>query len=153
MSCLSAQADLTFLALCVWREGRSTSLRCQQAIAHSILNRVQRPKWWGTDICSVIFKRFQYSSLTYTKDPQLTTWPTISSSPDWQRALSVASEVLSGIVEHPMPGADSYYDDSIIAPSWTKKARCCGLIGRMRFYDVDYDYELSTIDEERQEET
>ena len=46
--------------------------------------------------------------------------------------------------EPAFPGADSYHDTSIAAPEWTAKARHCGQSGRIRFYDMDHDYEAET---------
>lgn len=133
--------DLVFLALTVWREARGESDQAKLAVAYSILNRVTRPAWWGRDVQSVVFKMWQYSSLTDRHDRQLTTWPQ-SNDPSWEACLNASSVALAGSVEsNPVPGADSYYDTSIEAPAWTKSARFVAAIGRLRFWDVDRDYE------------
>lgn len=139
---LRKSAEITLLALTVWREARGESRECRLAVAFSILNRVTNPKWWGNDILSVIRKKWQYSSLTDPKDRQLTTWPAFD-DPTWFECLTVAMNALDGSIPNPVPGADSYYDNSITAPPWTKTARFAKQIGRILFFDVDHDYEKS----------
>lgn len=133
-------AELTFLALCLWREARGEQEAGQLGVAMAIMNRVERPSWWGHSLLEVLFKKWQFSSLTDPNDRQLTTWP-LPSYPSWGRCLEVARRVLSGNEPNPVPGADSYHDISIKAPKWTATARFVGQLGRLRFYDVDYDYE------------
>ncbi len=141
INALKQEADLVFLALTVWREARGQSEECQAGVAYSILNRVKRPSWWGNDICSVVFKRLQYSSLTYPRDPQLTTWPSKSDDPAWIQCLQVANEAICGVSDNPVPGADSYHDISIPAPKWANPKMFVKQIGRIRFFNVDRDHE------------
>lgn len=134
-----------YLALVAWREARGESQDAQVAVAWSVMNRVARPKWWGKTISQVVGKAWQYSSMTNPNDPQATrAWP-LDTDPSWQLALGVAKAVLEGTVENPLPGADSYYDTSILAPSWTTGARFCGQIGKLRFFDVDHDFEAPAV--------
>ena len=133
-------ADITFLALTVWREARGEALDAKRAVASCILNRVHKPGWWGNDIMSVVFKKWQFSSLTDPKDPQLTTWPR-SGDPSWTQALMVADAILNGIMSNPVPGADSYFDISITAPKWADDKLFVAQIGRLRFYNIDRDVE------------
>lgn len=139
--------DVFYLAFTVWREARGEPRQAQVAVAHSILNRVSRPKWWGRTIDQVVTKAWQYSSLTDPRDPQLAkAWPLLSDQ-SWLACLGVAYDVLFGGEPNPMVGADSYYDDSLKGdkvPNWTADARFCGKIGRLNFYDVDHDFEAGT---------
>jgi len=128
--------DLTFLALTLWREARGESEECLAAIAGCILNRVSRPSWWGNDIMSVLFKKWQFSSLTDPKDGQLTTWPTTGEK-SWVRCLKMARCAIQGVIQHPAPGADHYYDISIPPPKWADPKKFVRQIGRVRFYDLD----------------
>ena len=135
------QVEMVFLALTIWREARGESEECQRAVAYSILNRVARPSWWGKDICSVVFKRLQYSSLTYKRDPQLTTWPEKEDDPAWMQCVNVANEAIGGVGVNPVPHADSYFDVSIPAPKWATAETFVGQVGRIRFYNTDHDHE------------
>lgn len=143
MNNLQKQADLVFLALVIWREARGEADETKAAVAHAILNRVARPSWWGKTISGVLFKKWQFSSMTDPHDRQLTTWPA-DNDPSWASCLELADKVLSGRAVNHVQGADSYFDISIPAPAWTKYARFCGQIGRIKFYDVDHDYQEAT---------
>lgn len=132
--------DIVFLALVVWREARGESLTCRAGVAHSVLNRVQKPCWWGNSILSVVTKKWQYSSMTDPKDRQLTTWP-IEEDASWKACLTLAADVYQGKVTNPVPGADSYFDVSIPAPKWATPDLFVMQIGRLKFYNIDRDVE------------
>jgi spore germination cell wall hydrolase CwlJ-like protein len=138
--------EKVFLALAVWREARGESYEGKAAVASSIMNRVARPSWWGHDLLSVIFKKWQYSSMTDPKDKQLTTWPQ-KYAVDWIECLQAASNAVDGIAdkrasENPVPGADGYYDISISPPKWATPETFVKQIGKLRFYNLDRDFEL-----------
>jgi spore germination cell wall hydrolase CwlJ-like protein len=137
-------SDVVFLALTVWREARGTPVSCRIAVAFSILNRVDRPSWWGNSITSVVFKKWQYSSLTDPRDPQLAKWPLLA-DPSWAECLQVAFDVINGTLKTSLPGSDSYHDVSIPAPKWATSETFVGQIGRIRFYDLDHDVEHVVI--------
>lgn len=135
---LQKSADRTFLALAVWREARGETKEVQAGVAHVILNRVKRPSWWGRDVMSVVFKKWQFSSMTDPRDRQLTTWPS-TDDPSWRRCLSIACASIDGDLPNPVPGADHYYDISIPPPKWAAAARFVSQIGKVRFYDLERD--------------
>lgn len=137
---LHKASDTVFMALTIWREARGEPQDGQVAVAHSILNRVKKPSWWGKSVMEVLFKKWQYSSLTDPKDRQLTTWP--KDDTVWGQCLFVADQVLSGNFSNPVPGADSYYDLSISAPKWATPEMFVKQIGRLRFFNVDKDTEI-----------
>jgi spore germination cell wall hydrolase CwlJ-like protein len=135
-----ALADKAFLALCVWREARGESLAAQTGVAYVIMNRVKKPSWWGHDVMSVLFKKWQFSSLTDPGDKQLTRWPD-SSDESWQRCLEVACNVIERNFPNTVRGADHYYDISIRPPKWADPLKFVAQVGRLRFYDLDFDTE------------
>lgn len=139
-------ADRVWLAFVTWREARGEGVEGRVAVMFSILNRVQRPSWWGTSIQTVLFKKWQYSSLTDPNDPQLTKWPS-DEDPSWKACLSTAFEVMGGRMENPVPGADSYHDISIPSPYWATPEMFVKQVGRLKFYNVDLDYEWSVTKE------
>ena len=132
--------EKVFLALVIWREARGESYEGKAAVASSIMNRVARPSWWGNDVLSVVFKKWQYSSMTDPKDIQLTTWPQ-KHAPDWVECLQAASNAVDGILKNPVPGADGYYDISIPPPKWATTETFVKQIGRLRFHNLDHDIE------------
>lgn len=145
MSELQKKADVVFMALTIYREGRGESLEAQIAIGFSIMNRVSKPSWWGSDVQSVLFKKWQYSSLTSPNDPQLVIWPAKSSEASWISCLTAADIAYNKTGANPVPGADSYFDDSIKAPYWAKSEMFVKKIGRLNFYNIDQDHEIGVI--------
>jgi N-acetylmuramoyl-L-alanine amidase len=140
MSDAQKYADITFLALVLWREARGESLDVRKGIANVILNRVAKPCWWGEDAMSVCFKKWQFSSLTDPNDKQLTTWPRANLI-EWQECLLIAMRAIDGELENTIKGADSYYDVSINAPKWAAKDCFVCQIGKIKFYDTNHDNE------------
>jgi N-acetylmuramoyl-L-alanine amidase len=138
---LARISDIFYLALVTWREARGEGTECMTAVAHSIMNRVNNPKWWGKDVTSVVTKKWQYSSMTDPKDRQLTTWPGLD--PWWSMALVIAAGVYDGTIKNPAPGADSYFDISIPNPIWATADKFVTQIGRIKFYNMDKDTELA----------
>ncbi len=138
---LKASVDVTFLALVLWREARGEPHDCKIAVASSIMNRVMRPSWWGRTLLEVVTKKWQYSSMTDPKDAQLTTWPRYDAT--FIECMEVARDVLMGRVASLTPGADSYYDVSIAAPHWATPGTFVGQVGRIRFYNLDRDVEVT----------
>ncbi len=132
-------ADLIFLSLTIWREARGESAQAQLAVAYSILQRVAHPSWWGSDVMTVVFDKWQYSSLTNPKDPQLVTWPDLPESKDpvWDSCVNAAQAALTCSLPNPAPGADSYFDDSIKPSYWTRPpAVFVAKIGKLNFWKV-----------------
>jgi len=53
------------LALATWREARAESTEAQRGILHTVVNRVAKAGWWGTDGVSVSLKLFQVSCFNH----------------------------------------------------------------------------------------
>ena len=139
---LNKAADKVFLALDAYREARGEGHDGIAGVVSSVMNRVARPSWWGNDVLSVIFKKWQYSSMTNPKDGQLVVWPQ-RTAPEWTDCLQIASDAVDGILANPVPSADSYYDISIPAPKWATPETFVKQIGKLRFYNLDHDVEIA----------
>lgn len=148
-SAAKSLCDVFYLALVIWREARGASSDAQTAVGWSVMNRVQRPGWWGKTLDEVVTKKWQYSSIAAPGDPQLILWPKLA-DPSWLAVLGIAHEILYGdSANNVFPGADSYYDSSIAAPKWATPETFCGSVtsphgNTLRFHDVDQDYEAPT---------
>ncbi len=137
---LMATSQLVLLALCVWREAGGEPHEAQVAVGCSVINRVRRPAWWGRTILEVLFRKWQYSSLTAPGDPNLVRWP-FESDPSWMACLEVADGVIAGRLQSVTPHADSYHDTSIAPPAWATPETFVGQVGHLRFYNLDHDVE------------
>lgn len=135
---LQSISDRFFMAFCLWREARNEPREGKVALAFSILNRVQNPKWWGSSINSVITKPWQYSSFTDPNDKQLIKYP--QDGTVWEECLDVACKVIDGLEKNPVPGADSYYATYIPKPKWAQESQFVAQIGGHRFYNTDGDH-------------
>lgn len=135
--------DVSFLALVTWREARGEPKAGKVAVAYSIMNRVERPSWWGDSVLAVVGKKWQYSSMTDPNDKQLAMWPK-ANDPQWRECLEVARDVYEKAIPNPAPGADSYFADYIPPPKWADPKKFVVKIGHHSFYDLDSDHERST---------
>lgn len=134
------QAETSFLALLIWREARGQPFEGMVAVAWTARNRVESPKWWGTDYLSVIGKKWQYSAMAAPGDPQLILYPK-SDDKEFIVALHIAEAVIAGNIPHPAPGADSYFATTIQPPDWATDDKFVKQIGAHRFFNIDEDYE------------
>lgn len=130
---IAYSVNMTMLALTVWREARGENYLAKLAVAYSILTRVAEPRWWGTDLLSVIGKPLQYSSMTHAGDPNLIQYPK-SADPFWEDCVKAAVVALSKTVPNPAPEADSYFDTSIPPPVWAKEQDFIAAVGAFRFF-------------------
>ena len=130
-----ARWNPVLLAIALWREARGTGEAGMTAVGFSILTRVENPTWWGHTLVEVLGKKWQYSSMAAPGDPQLLFWPD-DAEESWRLAIAVADAVLAKSVENPVPGADSYFDDSINPPKWASPDRLVAKVGRLNFYRV-----------------
>jgi spore germination cell wall hydrolase CwlJ-like protein len=104
-------ADL--LALCVWRESRGEPDAGKLGVAYSVINRVQRPCWWGNTIHTVVLKPYQYSSFN-PDDVNADLWPQ-DDDPSW-KASQEAAQAAIGNEPDPTEGATHYHATDIDFP-------------------------------------
>lgn len=145
--------NVSQLALVIWREARGEPRLGKLAVAYSILNRVARPTWWGHDIPTVIWKKWQYSSMTADGDPQLALLPTPYKPEGWdayEECLEVAFRAYFREEANPAPGADSYYAWTIKPPKWADPQLFVAEIGGHRFYNLDRDVEAEQFPQLKQ---
>ena len=128
------------LSLVVWREAQGETRAAKIAVAFSILNRVDNPKWWGTSIGAVIAKKWQYSSMAAPGDPNLIKYP-LPQDLSFQDSMSAVNAALAAGAINTVPGADSYYDVSIPPPKWAKPEQFVKQVGAFRFFNTDGDSE------------
>lgn len=111
----SELSDLDLFVLCIWREARGEGLLGKRGVAHVIINRVDRPGWWGHDVRSVILKPYQFSSFN-ASDPNADKWPADDDSalPDCVQAAQGAFSATPD--EDVTSGATFYFSPPLIAP-------------------------------------
>jgi hypothetical protein len=84
----------------------------------SVINvLVNRAFHRGTDVYTEAVRRLQFSSMTAAGDPNLILFPT-DNDPQWQEALTLASQASRGSLDDITGGATSYYALSMTTPPY-----------------------------------
>lgn len=140
---LNSAMEISLLAIMVWREARGESFEGKLQVAWTVRNRVEHPKWWGKTFSEVITKKWQYSSMTDPKDPQLKLYPIVNEIAV-SECLNAAYMAYQRVAtKKPLyPSADSYFDDSIKPPVWATADKFLGKIGHLNFYNIDMDTDV-----------
>lgn len=121
--------ERVLLALCCWREARGESIQAQRGVIWVILNRADKPSWWGKDIVSVVLQPSQFSSFN-KGDPNALLFPQSSDIVFREIVLLAADPGLD-----PTFGATHYNslpDDN--QPSWAAEMTKTADIGAFHFY-------------------
>ena len=133
----NSEVDRVFFALLLWREARGEDFQTKRAVACSIRNRVEHPSWWGQGWCGIMFKKWQYSSMTAPNDPNLVKFPQANDT-SWIASMDVADEVYNGPMVDSANGATHYFDKSLDEnpPAWIKAANMEFIMdsGNFHFY-------------------
>jgi len=130
------QYALVLYALVLWREAQNQNDATIRAIAWTIKNRVAKPRWWGMNLIGVLTKKWQYTSLTGTGDPNLIKWPEEGDGV-FARCLRIASSTLSNIEGEidPVKGATHYYSTDLkVLPEWVSALPWVCDIGPFKFF-------------------
>jgi hypothetical protein len=96
--------DITLMALTSWRENRQAGTSGLTSIINVILNRSAKT---GDSPYLVCTQHAQFSSISMP-GPEAYLWP-VESDPQWQTALSLASQGASGALGDITGGSTLYY--------------------------------------------
>lgn len=129
------QHDIKCLALNIFHEARSESIKGQRAVASVTLNRVAS-KRYPNNICDVVYekrwdrirKRYvgQFSWTEFDQPPKL-------KSKAWYQAWRIASTAYNEKDKKQLKGA-LFYHAKYIKPSWARKKKPIARIGSHIFY-------------------
>lgn len=114
-------SDRRCLAEMVYLEARGESLKGQEAVAHSIMNRVKSPGYPKT-VCGVVSEKGQFAPRRKITD-----------AGSLRRADQVAAAVLSGKAPDVTNGA-THFHAAYVKPSWSKRMQRTARIGSHSFY-------------------
>lgn len=129
--------DIDVMARTVWGEARGEDLGGKVAVAWVIKNRVDNPKWWGTDISSVCQKAWQFSCWN-ADDPNRSKlmYVTTQDGP-FQDCLLAAAGVISRNFPDPTQGATHYKVSSLAWPKdWGPQKDPLVTLGNHSFYKI-----------------
>lgn len=117
----ASDSDEVLLARLLYGEARGASREVKYAIANVVLNRAERPCWWGSSVREVILAPRQFScfNLDDVNRRKLLDPLRYDRQEVWQECRDVAREALSQ--RHDMThGATHYFDSSIAIPRWAR---------------------------------
>jgi len=119
--------NIFWLAMCIYFEGRGEPREGQVAIAHVILNRVERR---DASIKDIVRAPWQFSWLNPgEKRPVLDDLPALLDCT--KVAMDCLNERLDG---KDFFGADHYFADYIKPPEWAAKLKFVKKVGKHMFY-------------------
>ena len=121
------------LAEAIYFESRGETVRGQMAVAQVILNRVFSGKYPNT-VCGVVYQnahRRLHCQFTFACDGI----PDIVREPDmWERAQTIAAEMLDGKLWLPEVGKATHYHASWVRPGWVREMTKMHRLGVHTFY-------------------
>ena len=128
--------DILARTLC--GEARGEGDKGMQAVANVVMNRVDRPGWWGSAVKDVCLKPYQFSCWLIN-DPNRSVILNLDDGFSIYRdALAIAQQACGGTLEDITNGATSYYAKGSPEPKWAIGKEPCAVIGRHLFYsDID----------------
>lgn len=108
--------DVTALANAIYAEARNQSRRGKVAVAHTLLNRATAAK---VSVEQAVYARGQISGLAPGNPNRAAVASVSLNNPDYDAAVQIASQVLSGQTVDPTNGA-TYYHTNAVSPDWSK---------------------------------
>ena len=127
--------EVEILALTVYGEARGETYLGQLAVAHTILNRVKNPAWWGSTIAGVCLKPKQFSCWD---DPNRVHIMRASLDDQALRScLRAAISAMDNIEKDLTGGADHYHVTNMpVMPGWRDTSKITVEVGRHTFYKL-----------------
>ncbi len=114
----------------------------QVAVAWTVRNRVERPRWWGTNYPDVMWKPDQYTPIHDLNEAgELLAAVSTRETEGTPLALWIARGVRSGWIPDPTDGATHYYAPALLPepPPWASSPKMSdrGTIGGHVFFRED----------------
>lgn len=122
------------LAWLLWGEAEGEGPLGQLAVAHAVLNRAAKPRWWGDSVRSVILAKNQFDGVA--RWPHYIAYPSHLVHPPAGGYSAIATLALGGHTLDPTGGA-THFHASWAAPAWAGQLRQTAVIGRHLFYRED----------------
>ena len=131
-----SQLDRAILEILLATEARGESLEGQAAVVWTVLNRAEKPRWWGRTLREVMLKKWQYEGLqTIQEKPMksVLSIPAALRKTVRQTQREIVGLVLDGWMSDPVGGATHYHAASV-SPEWAKTLPHIRTIGGHRFF-------------------
>lgn len=127
------QGQDVYMAKTMWGEARGEGARGMQAVGNVIMNRVNAASWYGASIKDVVLKKWQFSCWNETDPNRKVIEPLTEQQLAANGSLSIARQVISGMLPDITGGATHYHAKGI-RPSWASSMKKTATIGNHIFY-------------------
>jgi len=125
------------LARTIYGEARGQGVAGMSAIASVVMNRVNNPGWWGTNVIFVCLDDWQFSCWNNGDPNRKFIVAALETDLIFASAISIATKAVNGTLADSTNGADSYYAESLaIPPIWANGLVPTAVIGGQRFYQT-----------------
>lgn len=122
--------NVSVAALCVWREARGESADGIRGVLHVIANRAKAGnKSWA----EIVYAKWQFSSMTADRDPQLELVPK-TPDPIFEQCCELADLIFDNGEPDLTLGATHYFADYIPVPDWAASMKQTIKIGHHIFF-------------------
>lgn len=101
----ATHSDYFMLALCLWREATIDGAVGMTAVGSVVRNRAIKR---GTTFYAEVVRKWQFSSISDPKDPQLTKYPSDLDA-TWKLAQDIATGIILGVIADTTNGSTMYY--------------------------------------------
>lgn len=125
--------DIQLLGMLIWGEARGEPIEGKIAVACTVRNRVNRPRWWGRNYRDVILCPWQYSCFN-ENDPNRDKLVRIEMSDEiFVECLWIANGVITNMVRDNTSGSTHYHTHAVL-PRWAPKMDKKATLNRHIFY-------------------
>lgn len=135
---LSKFTDTEILAKTAWGENRSGGTDGMQSVLNVIINRANKPSWWGKTAREVCLKPYQFDCWN-EYDPNFQKLLNVDlSDPEYTEAMSMANKALSGELADLAHGSCYYFAKTMNPwPVWARgKQPTADIAGQLFFNNV-----------------
>lgn len=122
------------LARTIWGEARSEGRDGMAAVANVVMNRVNKPRYWGRSVVEVCRKPYQFSCWN-SGDPNSIQLQKLSEA-DLAQQLPLARSAIAMQLQDATNGATHYHVRGMAKPPrWAEHHQPCAVIGNHAFYN------------------
>ncbi|MBO1075760.1 cell wall hydrolase [Roseomonas marmotae] len=134
-------APVDILALTLWAEAGTRSVRAIEALAAVVMNRVRRAEQgeaarWGRGVAGVCRAPFQYSCWNPRHPRHLLMMAAPAGAPALAMCRRIAVRAMAGLLSDPTSGATHHHGEEEL-PAWAVARTPCAELGGFLFYKAE----------------
>lgn len=111
----------------IFHEARGESVRGQEMVAQTTLNRVSSSRW-PNNVCGVVYQKYQFSWTINNPGRNL---DTVQKQRSYERAMNIAKRFIAH--DPKITNADHYYAHRKVTPEWKERLTTVAVVGNHTF--------------------